>query len=307
MTKSTVEIQEPLDFIRAIKQNTRPQLLDLSRGDHAKNAVLLVPEGMRVHKIKEYLDEYLLKPERRKGTITADRLGSFIDVVKRFKSKESVLFAQAVITDNTMKASIQAIFDYHPAGDKVEEADNAGHKAKYEFPISKDFAFWLKNNATMMGQADFALFLEERVIEMVAATDEDKAKIDGLSPKFADPLEMLTLSRDLELNATESVKQKMKLSSGETEIAFTSTHTDATGKPVTLPDFFVIRMPIFEGGSVERILVRLRYRILNQKVSWAYDLYRIDTVLEAAFEKDCAYAQKQTELPLFFGKAEGRE
>jgi len=111
-----------------------------------------------------------------------------------------------------------------------------------------------------MDQAEFALFLEEHIIEMSAPTDEDRAAVDGLKPKFADPMDMLSLSRDLEIYSKESVRQALKLSSGERNLQFTTEHCDADGKPISIPDFFVVQMPLFDGGESHRILARLRYR-----------------------------------------------
>ena len=76
---------------------------------------------------------------------------------------------------------------------------------------------------------------------------------------------MLELSRNLEIYSQESYRQKNKLSSDETELKFTSQHVDAGGKPIKIPDFFVIQLPLFDGGISERVLVRLRYRPTGEK------------------------------------------
>ena len=76
---------------------------------------------------------------------------------------------------------------------------------------------------------------------------------------------MLELSRNLEIYSQESYRQKNKRSSDETELKFTSQHVDAGGKPIKIPDFFVIQLPLFDGGISERVLVRLRYRPTGEK------------------------------------------
>lgn len=296
--------QSPEELARVVKENTKPEMIKIDRGSENERNILLYPKGMEIKSLKPLLDEYREKPERRSGTIKVDRLESFVELANRFKNGDSVLFARAVIKENSIDAHLQAVLDYHPATADVTEAENAKHRVRFDFPTSKDFDFWMEQNGKVMSQADFAIFLEERVIDMASPQQEDIDRIQGLRPKFAEPLEMLELSRNLELYSTGSLVSKNKLSSGETELKFKSEHIDASGKPVTLPDFFVVRLPIFEGGNVERVLVRLRYRLGQGSVVWFYDLYRIDNVLQKAFELDCETAESNTELPLYFGAPE---
>lgn len=296
--------QSVVDVAQAIKENMEPRIIEVARGDVAKVGVLVAPAGVQVHSLKKFVDENRLVPERRSGEANLYRLQSLIDHVNRFKSKESALFARAAIEDNSIDATIKAYLDYHPAGEDVTKADNGKHTAIYEFPIAKDFAFWINQNGRLMEQSEFALFLEERVIEMASPDEDDKKQVENLSPKFAEPTDILMLSRDLELYSQETVKQAIKLSSGEKEVKFTCQHVDANGEPVKIPDFFVIRLALFEGGEPQRILVRLRYRKNGERLQWAYDLYRIDRTLETAFQEACEDVQAETGIPLFYGTAE---
>lgn len=291
-------------LVEHVRKNTKPEIKDIERGALDKASVILVPDGMSAKSIKPFLDEYRQKPERRRGTITADRLESFIAITNRFKNEDSVIFARAKIEQNKIDAHIRTVFDYHPDNGNVEEAEYAEHGAYYSFPTSKDFDFWMENNHQPMSQIDFALFLEERHIEMRMAKDVEKTAINGLKPKFADPLDMLELSKDLEVYSNETFRSKNKLSSGETELKFSAEHVDSGGKPIQIPDFFIVEVPVFEGGLPQRIMVRLRYRIKDGSVRWFYDLYRIDLLLNTAFEESCADVQAKTDLPLFFGKKE---
>jgi len=178
------------------------------------------------------------------------------------------------------------------------------HGVSFKFPLSKDFKYWLSNNAEAMSTGDFSIFMEERIVEMVVANDDDKFPIQSLKPKFADPLEMLELSRDLQIYSEDSVVSKQKLSSGEHEIKFSTEHKDASGQKIQLPDFFVINVPIFEGGDAHRICVRLRYRLNSGTIKWFYDLYRIDNVLNDAFDHACDRVRNETNLPLYYGEPE---
>lgn len=302
--ETVISVQSPFELAQAVKDNMKPQVISAVAGDHKDAQFLLAPNSMSLHSLKKFLDENRKVPERRKGIAHHDRISSLVDHINRFKGAASVLFARASVEENSIEAHIAAIFDYHPIGDDVTKADNGNHRALYEFPIAKDFKFWIENNAKAMSQEEFALFLEERVVEMAAVTAEDRAAVSGLAPLFADPVEVLELSRDLELYSQETVKQAVKLSSGEKEIKFSTQHVDSNGKPVRIPDFFVVCLPLFEGGAAQRILVRLRYRKNGERLIWAYDLYRIDRTLEAAFDQACETVTKATELPIFYGASE---
>src|SRR5262249_37598297 len=155
---------------------------------------------------------------------------------------------------------------------------------------------WLESNCKIMGQQDFALFLEEHHLEMASPVDEDRLSIGDLASSFAQPLEVLELARDLEIYSQESYRSKNNLSSGETEIRFTAEHVDAGNKPVKIPNFFVIQMALFEGGDRVRIPVRLRYRLKDGRVAWFYDLYRVDKALNEAFTMACMRVKADTTL-----------
>jgi len=284
--------------------NIQPRLVDISEPAKGTAQVLLVPNGMNAVSINEYLDKNLLLPKRRKGTIKTQRLTSFNDVTNRFKNESSAVFAAATVSEQVINASVTTILNYHPANGVNTDAQHGDHRVEYNFPVSKELLFWLSNNGKAMTQADFALMLEERINEMTVATDADRDAILNLSPKFAEPLEILELSKRLTIYSEEATVQSVNLSSGEKEIRFSSEHKDAQGKPVKVPDFFMIRVPLFTGEKEHRIAVRLRYRKAGAGVLWYYDLYRLDVVFQTAFEQALEAVKKETGLPLFLGSPE---
>lgn len=288
------------DNVKTMLDNIAPRTISVNKNILGAD-VLLVPNGMKAESVKKYIDEYLLVPERRKGTETANRLESFIDLTNRFKDGSSVVFAKGNIVGDKLDASLLSILDYHPASGDYRDARHCQHRVVYNFPVSKEFQFWLSNNAESMDQTEFALMLEERIGEMVVANYEDKEKIANLSPKFAEPLEVLQLSRDLEIYSSEVFQQAGKLSSGERTLKFSAVHNGADGKPLSVPDFFMLQIPIFAGEMPVRIAVRLRYRKSGEKITWAYDMYRIDQVFQTAFDNTLAAVREKTGLPLYIG------
>lgn len=295
--------QENVDLIDNLRKTMEPKLIGVvgpeDRGQQAQ--VLLVPQGMTAVAVKSFLDAYLERPERRSGIEAADRLESFIALTNRFKNADSVIFAKGEILGNTLNARLAAVLNYHPANGDNKDAQHGDHVVRYDFPVSKEFAFWLGHNGKPMNQADFAMFLEQRTVEMVVARDEDAAEIANLKPKFADPLEMLELARNLQIYSSETVQQGYKPNSGERSVKFNAVHNGADGKPISIPDFFMLNVPIFTAEKPQRVIVHLRYRKSGEQISWSYDLFRVDRVFDRAFNEAVEKAQKETSLPVFFG------
>ncbi len=296
------ETKEPKpQLVEVMLENIKPQKIEVNKGKIDRTEILLVPKGMEAVSLKEFIDEEKVVPDRREGTHTALDVNTFIEITNRFKNDDSVVFAQAQVANNTISASLLSVLDFHPAGGENDKAANLDHKVSYKFPISKELAFWLRLNGTELGQTDFALLLEERIGEMTVAQESDISAIKNLKPKFADPLEILSLSRDLEIYSNVKVKQAAKLSSGERKLEFDEAHVDATGKAISIPDFFMLSIPIFVGGKSEKVTVRLRYRKKGEGVVWFYDLYRVDQVFQTAFETITKDVAEKTKLPLYLG------
>lgn len=291
---------ELCSILKGIKENLEPRVVQID----GAAPYLLHPETMRATHLKSILDQVAVKPERRKGTALADNVSSFIELTNRFKDDNSVIFARAQIDGNEIRAALTSILDYNLNSSSNLDARFGEHRIKYEFPLDKDFKFWLENNTSAMEQNDFAYFIEDRINDLIVPDQSDVDAIGSLQPKFANPMEMLELSRDLEIYAQETVRNKIKLSSGEKELQFTTQHTDASGKPIQIPDFFVIGCPIFHGGNIQRLPARLRYRIKEGKILWSFDLYRIDKVLDKAFNDACDQVKQEAQLPLYVGHDE---
>ena len=292
------------DLIDTILENQSPVILEVGIGDGPKGAAIFYPEGMHYKSAKDVIKDFQKVPERRIGTHTANRVESLIDLTNRFADQEtSVIFAEAKVTDNSIAASITSILDFHPKNEKNEDARNAQHKIFYNFPISSVFQKWLKTNCVVMSQADFAVFLEDHIGEIVSANSVEIERVQNLSPVFADPLDMLGLCRDLKIYAEEKLEESFRPSSGERKLKFSVVHKDASGNVLSIPDFFVINVPMFEAGADQRIMVKLRYRKQPTGAVFSYDLYRVDKMLEEAFNVAVEDVKRETQLPVFIGKA----
>lgn len=302
---------QPRELAQIVNENQRPMFANINPKFQVKDdegqvvdqiQAVVLPENMEIHSVKDLIDEYADKPDRIKDNAILDRVDSFVDYTNRFKQTASAVFARGKISGSSVEANMLAVFDYHPEGGDTTKAAFSDHTAAYKFPVSKEFRKWIRQDGEPMSQADFAHFIEDRLQDMSAPTDSDNELIgNGIDARFADPIQMLELARGLEVRNNEAVKQKYNTSTGETEIQYTAEHADAESKPLKVPNFFILNIPVFEMGEYYRIAVRLRYRVTSGSVKFWFDLYRVEQVFDAAFDLVCEQVKEKTELPLFIG------
>lgn len=264
-----------------------------------------------------YFDSYRDNPKYRAGNAAFTQLPSFIGHVNRFKTANSVVFAQDSRTDPALKA----VYDYHEAvnvgSDGVDDVayDEAlphfmRHTASYRFPLSDEWIAWTENNSQPMAMKDFAYFIEDRIVDIFNASGDDDLNDDirqfmkATKGTLADAARLLDISRNLQINEASTVKNMVNISSGETEILFSSEHQDAAGQKLVLPSVFIIAIPVFKTGDCYKIAARFRYRKKDGGVVFWYELYRTDQVIDHAFNEACEKVSQETELPLFYGSAE---
>ena len=268
---------------------------------------LSVPEGRRVQSIKGLLDEYRVRPERRVGTARSGNAESFAAMVNRSKGEASALFASG-----GSSPKVVAVIDYHDPGPELVHEDERArwcqHRIVYSFPVPDEWETWSAGDGQIMTQRDFAAFLEEHITDVIApdqAGASAKGLLDLIGGKLATAGDLMTLSRGLDLTVKQTVKNTSNLSSGEASLLFESEHQDKAGKPLRVPSAFLLGIPVFEAGEVFQVLVRLRYRVSEGKVSWLYSMHRASAVFDVAFREACDAIQKATELPLYHGTPEG--
>lgn len=251
-------------------------------------------------------DQFRTKPLARTGTASLTTLESFIAHTMRFKMENSVIFAR----DDMAAAKLTTIFDYHPAvSDELDDTANLRHRAEYAFPLSDEWKAWHGMNTQQMTMADFAQFLEDRIVDVISdgqpSSDVAKTFIKSINGKMASPTKLIELARGLQVYENSALKEARNLSTGEGQLTFTSEHVDADGKPLSVPNLFMICIPVFaRAPNYYRLLARLRYRKAPGGVVFWYELWRADLAFEEAFAEACEQVRTETGLPLFTGTAE---
>lgn len=309
-TTSIQNIPEAKAVADIVKDHIKPELIEVTSPDGIKAQVLILPQanGLTAASVKKYTDEVRRAPERREGTAELVELESFVAHVNRFKDGSSALFADPDHENNGGDPTLTAVLDYHHGG--TGAARFGKHRARYAFPVSEEWTAWTAKNGAPMAQAEFAAFLEDRIIDVAdpeSAFSSARKFAESLGiPSFASPSRLLSLSRGLSVHVEEKATTKVNLNTGETTAFFESQHNDEVGAPLEVPRAFLIQIPVFRGGSAVayQLAVRLRYRVAAGRITWSYELHASDKAFEDAFREACEVAREKTELPLFYGTPE---
>lgn len=250
-------------------------------------------------------DDYLLYPRARRGVAKVLSVDSFVEHVDRFRSDATVIFAD----DDRAKPKLTAVLDYHPAGSHSDPA-HGRHRTLFEFPKSDEWIEWCGSDGKKMGMADFAAFLEDRVLDVDDAQAElgpDVAKLVaslGGPERIASPSQLVELSRGLSVHENSAVREAVKLSSGEGEVMFQNEHLDAAGERLVVPTMFLLAIPVFRNDAPYQLLARLRYRKTGAGLVFWYELSRADRVFDHAFKEAVEKVRKLTGSPVIYGSPE---
>lgn len=239
----------------------------------ASAAVLLAPTGMQKIELQNMLDAREDHPRRRKGTVKAESTEAFVNLVTRHKAPQTVIYAQ---TGSTQPALVAVLNDHTPGvGDAAPGWRD--HRVEYTPQLSDEWKAWTAINNKLLGQEAFAEFLEDHALDLLDEGEANKAArlvIDSLGMDVATPADMHGLARDFKVSVKQQVREAKSLRTGETQINFVSEHTTETGQAIKVPGAFLIGIPVFHGGPLYTIVVRLRYRLNEGRVNWTCKLAR---------------------------------
>lgn len=283
------------------QQAQESRLLEVGRTPDGEPVEVLVRPDGQVQSVKKWVDEYRSAPEARRGTAVHQTLESFVLHTSRFKDEDSVLWAQR----SSDSASLTATFDYHRKG--ADGAPRFGeHSALYRFPVSDEWKAWAAVNGQPLSQGEFAAFLEDRIGDVAeAAVDSPVAALaTRLGMECASASRLLELSRGLTVHEASKISQSTRLASGETQFVFETEHNDQYGAPLKVPGIFSVALPVFDGGDLFQLAVRLRYRVKSGQLIWFFEIHRADQVFRLAVDEAVERAAEELQLPLFYGTPE---
>ena len=277
--------------------NAEPQVLDLEHDGIEAKVIAGRDEhgGITLDSIKPFIDEWRERPERRKGNLLAHDLESFIALVNRDSFEgESVVFADVA---DRKSPKLVAVIDFHDRRNATLNEQGLGvaaqanwcqERVSYAFPLSDEWKVWNARNGEgqKMTTEVFAAFIEDRLFDIgepQAARAISLAFAAKLGVSFTGPAGIMALSRGLDIRVESRLAKATKLESGETVFAYEETHLDKNGAPLRVPAAFHLMIPVFRGGPLYSIPVRLRYRTQGSTVFFFFEMHnRADTFFDDA-------------------------
>lgn len=284
--------------------------------------------GMDIRGLNGELEAFDANPLRTSGTALHQTLESLIDHANRFSNMNSVLFADT----RPETLSIQCVLNYHDAYNQIVKGDGevveptpepkpqfGDHKGIYRFPLSDQWKVWNTASRNPLSQEEFSFFLEDNITDVMPLpkflTDDTKAKLSDPDKQLYELVQtlegrpcgadkLMQLSKGLQIHEANQVGTGFNRNSGEQQIIFKEEHTDGTGKPLNVPNMFLISIPVFQNSAPYRIPVRLRYRKAGGTIKWLISLHMPERMLDHAFREACDLAKQETGLPLFYGQPE---
>lgn len=226
---------------RLVELGVSPEPETVSDGD----PFVVVPSGMKVESLA-----HLCPPKRIKQTPRFNEVGSFIDYVNRFKTEETLVFAN--VTENS--AEFSAVLDYHAAAPALKPAF-CHHTAGFKTMETPEWRAWLKANREPMDQVKFATWLEDNLSLLV-------------EPSGADLLELV---RSLHGHKNARFNTALRLDNGaysvgyEEEIAVKGTSTQRSGE-MELPATITAGIAPFQGAEKYKVTARLKSRVSDRQL-----------------------------------------
>jgi uncharacterized protein YfdQ (DUF2303 family) len=252
--------------------------------EHSISPMAFLPDGHGSWK-SQSLEEFQVKPSRKKGSVALHDVDSFIAIAKRHGTKEaSVIYIDADYTRNRVSSTV--VFNDH--GDETGWRD---HRAVFTPRQTKQWDDWIQNNGKKMGQEDFGNFFEQHIA--------DFAPVPGMPNGSA----VLTFVLQLQETRTVRYGSATNLQNGMMQLEFTEESDAATKGNLELFKEFALGMSPFFGGKPYQIDAFLRYRIdrTTRQISFWYELKQPEVILQSACEDMIAEIKEQTGLPVVFG------
>ena len=204
------------------------------------------------------LEKHMPAPTRKRGTATLTTVASLVQYVNRHKTSATQVYAQLE------PPKFVAVLDDHD----TEGTGFGQHRAEYVPPLSKEWGIWNGHNGKRISQEDFALFLEQNVLDI-------HAPVAGA---------MLEIAQSLSATSGSKFKSGKNMGNGDIQFSYEETTEATAGREgqTKIPEEFTLAIPVFQGGTRFEVTAKFRYRLTGGNLSIWYDLLRPHKVIEAA-------------------------
>ncbi|THA82763.1 DUF2303 family protein [Streptomyces sp. A0592] len=203
--------------------------------------------------------EHTGTPARKHGTTTVRDAASFAAYFSKHSDADTEVYADAD------QLTVTAVLDAHTA----DEPRWSGHRLRLALRRTETWQQWLENDGRLLGQEQFAEFLEDHLPDL-------------LDPSAAT---MLEIAQSIQAATKVDFQSGTRLATGERQFKYVENTTAKAGQrgDLTIPETFVVGLVPFEGSEGYRLTARLRYRITDQQLRIGYKLERPGDTLRTAF------------------------
>lgn len=218
----------------------------------------VLPEGYRL----ESLERFQRTPDRKRGSRVVAEVDSLVAYVNEHATETSLYEVQY---DDLW---IRATLDWHKPGTAEEGSAGWGeHIATYKGRTGEKLAAWLAIADKSLSQIVLGEFLEERVSDIHA-------------PEGADVMDMV-----LKFEATKKVsfKSSQRLHDGLRQLQYVE-ENEARGA-LTIPESFVLFVPVLRGMEPEPVKFWLRYRLDDGALRFTLKMHDKAEVFRRAFDR----------------------
>lgn len=220
-------------------------------------------------------NEFLPKPAFIDQLVNVDQAQSLIDYVNRFKTDNTVIFA------DLEEMAVTAAIDYHQA--LSAGAGLVEHQAVLSLKYSEEWTTWASISGRMYDQKSFSRML-------------DVNSDDISNPSAASLLETVM---DLEMTSSVTVQRKLE-STGSGR----GTHgAQRTTTGTVLPPFFTLSIPVFTGEPKVDVKAMTKDNIDGNtgKISLGLELVRTPIIVETELARIARNLASATGVPVIMG------
>lgn len=253
---------------------------------------LVLPDGQHKDVSEPYTIAHDL-PDHVMQAVTLQTADSVVDYVNRYGTVDTVLFAD-VDTD-----TIVGVLDYHASGVAMPDvsapdvavsaaatANHADHKATLRLPRSMEWKCWTGIDGKLMGQLEFARFLEENAADVVAPSGAD----------------LLEACRDLQAVRKVNFTKAVRTDSDNENFEYVDETKASTRGGVEVPTKFKLEIPVYFGSRNVELFAFLRWRLDDAELKLGIALHRAEHVRQAMFQEIVQDVALRTSRQAVFGK-----
>ena len=243
---------------------------------------VVIPSAQKVESLEDYFP-----PARIKRTVMLLEAGSFIEYVKRFKTSDTLIFANVSETG----ARFTAMLDYHGPAPELKPA-YCSHVATFEAIETPEWKIWKVANRKTMNQVEFATFLEDNQSVFVEPT--------GAA--------LLELVRTLHGHRNARFNTSLRLDNGSYSVSYDEEvvvkgSSSTVGGTMDLPPMIEAGLAVFQGADKYKVAARLKSRCEDRRLVLFYETVALHQIVRESIMLLVKQIADGTEIVPMLGNA----